>query len=257
MAELLVTGGTGVLGREAVPALRAAGHHVRVFSRRPGDGHVVGDLADGSGLAGALAGVEVVLHLASSHRRRVWETDVGGARRLAVGAREAGVGHLLVVSVPGADDVPYSYNRAKYAAEEVVAASGVPYTVLRATQFHPFLALLLQLVHRGPVLPVGRSWPLQPVDTGDVAAHLVELVAAGPAGGVRELGGPEVRDAADLARGYLAVRGGGRVLALPVPGPFGRAIRAGNMLPAADAPRGTVTWEQWLARTGGEHPYEV
>jgi uncharacterized protein YbjT (DUF2867 family) len=198
-----------------------------------------------------------VLHLASSPRREVWETDVGGTRRLAVAAREAGVGHLLLVSVPGADDVPYSYNHAKYAAEEVVAASGVPYTVLRATQFHPFLALLIELVHRGPVLPVGRGWPLQPVDAGDVAAHLVELVAAGPAGGVVEFGGPEVRDAADLARSYLAVRGGGRVLPLPVPGAFSRAVRAGGMLPAPDAPRGTVTWEQWLARTGGESPYEV
>src|SRR5918994_919124 len=184
MAELLVTGGTGVLGREAVPALRAAGHKVGVLSREPGDGDVVGDLSEpdaGARLGPALAGVETVLHLASSPRREVWETDVGGTRRLAVAAREAGVGHLLLVSVPGADDVPYSYNHAKYAAEEVVAASGVPYTVLRATQFHPFLALLLQLVHRGPVLPVGRGWPLQPVDTGDVAAHLVELVAAGPA----------------------------------------------------------------------------
>jgi uncharacterized protein YbjT (DUF2867 family) len=260
MAELLMTGGTGVLGREAVPALRAAGHQVRVLSREPGDGHVVGDLSDpsaGAGLGPALDGVEVVLHLASSPRKEVWETDVGGTRRLAVAAREAGVGHLLLVSVPGADDVPYSYNHAKFAAEEIVAAAGVPYTVLRASQFHPFLALLIELVHRGPVLPTGRGWPLQPVDCGDVAAHLVELVAAGPAGGVLEFGGPEVRDSADLARSYLAVRGGGRVLELPVPGAFSRAVRAGRMLPAPNAPRGTVTWEQWLARTGGDSPYEL
>src|SRR5918994_353296 len=197
MAELLVTGGTGVLGREAVPALRAAGHKVGVLSREPGDGDVVGDLSEpdaGARLGPALAGVETVLHLASSPRREVWETDVGGTRRLAVGAREAGVGHFLLVSVPGADDVPYSYNRAKYAAEEVVAAAGVPYTVLRATQFHPFLALLLQLVHRGPATccpprtpraapsPGSSGWP------GPVASSPTRSEAA--AGSPRRPGGP-------------------------------------------------------------------
>ena len=250
-----MTGGTGVLGREAVPALRAAGHRVRVLSREPGDGHVVGDLTEeDTGLGPALAGVEVVLHLASSPRREVWETDVGGTRRLVVAARAAGVRHLLLVSVPGADDVPYSYNHAKYAAEEIVAAAGVPYTVLRASQFHPFLSTLISVLHRGPVLPVGRGWKLQPVDAGDVADHLVELVAAGPAGRVVEFGGPEVRDAADLARSWLATRGGGRVLTLPVPGGFSRGVRAGGMLAAPDAPRGKLTWEEWLARTGGETP---
>jgi uncharacterized protein YbjT (DUF2867 family) len=260
MAELLVTGGTGVLGREAVPALRAAGHTVRVLSREPGDGHVVGDLSDPAAmprLAPALDGVETVLHLASSPRREVWETDVAGTRRLAVAARAAGVGHLLLVSVPGADDVPFSYNHAKFAAEEIVAAAGVPYTIVRASQFHPFVSTLISLLHRAPVLPVGRGWRLQPVDTGDVADHLVGLVAAGPAGRIVEFGGPEVRDAADLARSWLAARGGGRVLTLPVPGGFSRAVRAGGMLAAADAPRGKVTWEEWLARTGGETPYPI
>lgn len=257
MTEVLVTGGTGVLGRATVPALEAAGHRVRVLSRKPGAGHVVGDLTQGIDLGPALAGVEVVLHLASSPRRKVWETDVGGTRKLAVAAREAGVEHLLMVSVPGADDVPFSYNHAKYAAEEIVAAAGVPYTVVRPSQFHPFLSTLIELLHRSPVLLVGRGWKLQPVDTGDVADHLVELVAAGPIGRVVEFGGPEVRDAADLARSWLATRGGGRVLTLPVPGAFSRAVRAGGMLTPADAPRGKVTWEEWLARTGGETPYPV
>lgn len=258
MAEVLVTGGTGVLGREAVPALSAAGHRVRVLSRHPGDGRVVGDLVDGTGLGPALAGVEVVLHLASSPRSKVWETDVGGTRRLAVAAREAGVGHLLLVSVPGVEDVPYSYNHAKYAAEQIVAAAGVPYTVLRPSQFHPFISTLVDMLHHWPVLPVGRGWKVQPVDAGDVAEHLVELVAAGPTGRVVEFGGPEVRDAADLARGWLATRGDRRrVLTLPVPGAFSRGMRAGGMLAHPDAPRGKVTWEEWLARTGGETPYPV
>lgn len=256
MAEVVVTGGTGVLGRELVPALRAAGHGVRVLSRQPGEGAVVADLGSGTGLGPAVAGADVVVHLASAPRGDFWTVDVGGTRALAVAAREAGVGHLVYVSIPGVDRVPYAYYHAKYAAEQVVAAAGVPCTVLRATQFHPFAAALLTRVGRGPVLPVGAGWRFQPVDPGDVAAHLVERVGAGPAGGVVEFGGPEVLDVADLARGWLAARGGGgRVVPVPVPGGFSRAVRDGGLLAGPDAPRGTVTWARWLARTGGADPY--
>ena len=257
MAEVLVTGGTGVLGTALVPALRAAGHGVRVLSRTPGEGRVAGDLRTGTGLAEAVAGVDTVVHAASSPRRDTWVVDVAGTRRLAVAAREAGVGHLVYVSIPGVDKAPYPYYRVKYAAEQVIAAAGVPSTVLRATQFHPFVAALLAVAQKAFVLPVGAGWRVQPVDVDDVAAHLVERVGAGPAGGVVEFGGPEVRDAADLARAWLAARGaGGRVVELPVPGGFSKAVRQGALLPSPDAARGSVTWETWLARAGGaENPY--
>lgn len=247
MAEVLVTGGTGALGRVLVPALRAAGHGVRVLSRRPGEGRLAGDVATGAGLAAAVDGVDAVVHLASDPDGDYWTADVAGTRRVAVAAREAGVTHLVYVSIPGVDRVPHPFYRAKFAAEQVVEAAAVPYTILRATQFHGFLADLLARGRRGPVVPAGIGWSFQPVDTRDVAAHLTGLLAAGPAAGIVEYGGPEVLDSVALARSWLAARGGrGRVIPLPVPGKFTAAARAGDLLPAADAPRGTITWEQWL-----------
>lgn len=247
MAEVLVTGGTGVLGSKLVPALRSAGHTVRVLSRRPDDGRVVGDLTTGAGLAEAVRGAEVVVHAASAFGKALWATDVEGTRRLAVASREAGVGHLLYVSIPGVDRIPYGYYRAKHAAEEIVAASGVPYTVLRAAQFYPLIGWLLRTMHRTPLLVLPRDWRVQPVSVRDVAGHIVGLVAAGPANGIVEFAGPDTFEAADLARSWLSARGErGYVLPVPVPGGLSNAIRSGANLVGPDAPRGTGTWSEWI-----------
>jgi uncharacterized protein YbjT (DUF2867 family) len=217
---------------------------------------VVADLATGTGLGPAVKGVDTVLHLASASRGDAWTVDVAGTRALAVAAREAGVEHLVYVSIPGVDRVPYPFYRVKFAAEQVVRAAAVPWTVLRATQFHQLAATMLRRARRGPLLPVGIGWRFEPVDTGDVAAHLVDLVAAGPAGEVLEFGGPEVLDAVDVARSWLAAQGsGGRVVPFPIPGKFSAAVRAGGLLASPGAPRGTVTWGEWLARTGGPDVY--
>jgi uncharacterized protein YbjT (DUF2867 family) len=248
MAEVLVTGGTGVLGSKLVPALRAAGHSVRVLSRQPGEGRLVGDLGTGAGLAEAVSGAELVVHAASAGRGNSWATDVEGTRRLAVASRDAGVGHLLYVSIPGVDRIPYGYYRAKHAAEEIVAASAVPYTVVRASQFHPLIAVLLRTMHRGPVLAVPADWRVEPVAVRDVAEHLARRLAEPPAAAVEEFGGPETWVVADLARSWLASRAErGYVLPVAFPGGLSRAMRAGANLVPPTAPRGTMTWSAWLA----------
>lgn len=250
---VLVTGGTGTLGRHVVPLLRAAGLSVRVLTRhsRPSsdDGveYVTGDLLADVGAGPAVAGVHTVLHLAGSYKG-----DDEATRHLVRAAAEAGVRHLVAISVIGADTVPLGYLRTKLAAERIVAGSGVPFTLLRAAQFHDLALTMAKGMARLPVVPVPAGMRLQPVDARDVAARLAELALGEPAGRVPDLAGPAVHPVADLVRGYLAARGKRRpLLPVPLPGKAGRAYREGANLTVEGADQGVRTWEQFLAEQVG------
>ena len=265
MQPILVTGGTGTLGRLVVPRLRDAGHDVRVLSRHAragGDGieSVTGDLATGEGIDAAVAGAGVIVHCAGTARG-----DGDKARHLVRAASRAGARHLVFISVVGADRVPlagavdramFGYFGSKLDAERVVAGSGLPWTTLRATQFHDLALLTVWQLARLPVIPVPSGIRLQPVDTGEVAARLVELALGAPAGLVPDLAGPRIYEMAELVRGYLRAAGRRRViLPVRVPGAAARALRAGANL-APDRAVGRRTWEEFLAdRVGsGRHP---
>jgi uncharacterized protein YbjT (DUF2867 family) len=257
--RVLVTGGTGVLGRPTVQQLVAAGHDVRVLTRsgrpagpgpetRGGTGpvRVLGDLADRRGLSEALAGVDAVVHCATDPRR-ARAVDVAGTEGLIRAAHEAGgTPHLVFVSIVGVDRIPWSYYRAKHRAEELVSASGLPWTVQRATQFHPFVAQMLWQLARTPLMALPRGFRFQPVAATDLAARLVSHVHEGPAGHADALGGPQVLDLAYLARSWMQATGlRRRVLALPVPGRVSAAFRSGaNLCP--EHAGGTGSWEQFL-----------
>ncbi|MGC3858814.1 SDR family oxidoreductase [Micromonospora chersina] len=253
--RVLVTGATGRLGRVALPRLRDEGHTVRAVSRRArsdaGVEWVAADLATGEGLAAAVDGVEAVLHLASSPDRRTHQIDVLGTRRLVLAAGHAGVGHLVYVSIVGVDRVPLGYYRHKLAAEQVVAAGPVPWSVLRATQFPEFLDELLRSASRlGPVVG-DRAVLAQPVDPGEVAGRLTALLAAGPTGRIEEFGGPEVLRYDEAVRAWRAARGSRRpLLPVRIPGRLGRELRAGGLTTTA-TPTGTRTWADHLADTYG------
>ncbi len=245
--RVLVTGGTGLLGQRLVDPLQTAGHEVRLMSRRgAGPGGVRGDLASGRDLHQAGAGAEVVVHAASDPRGDFWQTDVAGTRRLVQAIDRGRLQHLVYVSIVGVDRIPYSYYRAKFAAEQVLLASGLPVTLLRVTQFHDFVDFLLDTARRGPVLPVPMGWRVQPVDVGEVAAHVAEVVGRPPAGGVRAFGGPEELSAADLARAGAAARApGAHVVATPVPGKLGAAFRDGAAV-TSGGDRGRRTYREHL-----------
>jgi uncharacterized protein YbjT (DUF2867 family) len=173
--------------------------------------------------------------------------DEEATRNLVRAASRAGVRHLVYISVIGADRVPLGWFKAKLGAERAVVDSGLPWTTLRAAQFHELALTVVQKMAMLPVIPVPGGLRFQPVDSREVAARLVELTLDEPAGLVSDLAGPKVYGMAELIRGYLRARGKHRLL-MPVrmPGKAGRAYRAGENLSLEGAAVGKRTWEEFL-----------
>jgi uncharacterized protein YbjT (DUF2867 family) len=255
-SRILVTGGTGTLGRHVVSRLRDAGATVRVLSRNAHDAadgveYVTGDLLKNEGIRAAVAGAGIIVHCAGGRKG-----DDEAAQNLVQAASQAGAQHLVYISVVGADRIPvvsavdramFGYFGFKLAAERIIAGSGVPWTTLRATQFHDLSLMVAEQLAKLPVIPVPAGVRFQPVDTGEVADRLVELALGAPAGLVPDMAGPQVHTMAGLLREYLRARGKRRLL-VPVrlPGQAARAVRAGaNLAPGRAV--GRRTWEDFLA----------
>lgn len=251
MQHILVTGGAGRLGRLVVKLLSEAGYRVRGMSRRscpgedwPGAEWTQADLVTGAGLEEAVQGMDVVVHTAGNGTRQV---EVEGTRRLLDAARQAGVSHVVYISIVGIDKVPYAYGNAKLACEDLIAHSGIPWSILRATQFHYLIDLVLHTLARLPlVMPLPTDLLLQPVAEEDVAGRLCEIVQAGPFGCLPDMGGPQVYTSRELARIWLKQRGRHRaIIPLWLPSKMFRALRqGGNTCPQQAT--GTVSWEAWL-----------
>ena len=254
--NVLVTGGTGALGREVVVALRAAGHRARVMSRRSGTGAdwVQADLANGKGLDAAVTDMEVVIHAATAAAQpwRIRSTDVTGTRRLMEAARRAHVKHFVYPSIVGMEGIAYPYYGAKLAAERIIAAGELPWSILRATQFHTLMEIFLGAFSRLPKLTaIPFSWQFQPVDTRDVAARLAEVATAPPGGRLADFGGPEVRTFESLAKSWLKARKLDKNLVdLAIPLKFSRQVAGGRLL-SPDHRDGKSTFEQYLVRRYG------
>jgi uncharacterized protein YbjT (DUF2867 family) len=250
-SSVLVTGATGTLGHRVVPEGADAGHKVRALSRRAHLGYTgvhweQGDLLTGEGLDVALDGIEVVVHCATQGTRG---KDVVSANNLIDAARRAGVSNIIYVSIVGIDRIPLPYYKAKLRVEEALAASGLGHTVVRVAQFHDLIAMMFSVQRFSPMLFAIRGVRFQPIDTRDVATHLVSLIDRGPAGRVADIAGPDVHEHTELGRMYLASRSSRRrVAALPVPGGIVAGLRSGaNLVP--ENPVGTTTFEQYLGQT--------
>jgi uncharacterized protein YbjT (DUF2867 family) len=254
--NVLVTGGTGALGREVVIDLRGSGHRVRVLSRKDGTGAdwVRGDLATGVGLDRAVADMDAIVHAATAAGQpwRLRATDVRGTRRLLEAAKRAHVKHLVYISIVGMEGVDYSYYKQKLAAEKIVREGIIPWSIFRATQFHTLMETFLGAFSKLPRLAaVPFGWQFQPLDTRDVAARLTDVVAGEPAGALPDFGGPEVRTFKSLAESWLKARHlNKRLVNLNVPLRFSRQFAEGRVL----APKhmdGKITFEQYLVRKYG------
>ncbi|WP_158235856.1 SDR family oxidoreductase [Deinococcus sp. UR1] len=249
MKTILVTGGSGVLGRALLPALEGRAD-VRVLSRHADSRPAFrpGDLQTGAGLAEALRGVDTVIHAASQPSRPQADIEMTGV--LLAAAREAGVRHVVYVSIVGCDRVQaFPYYRAKTHSEALVAAGGVPFTVVRATQFHEFVAFMLSRLTRVPLLPL-PGLPLQPVDVHAAAAQIAQVALDAPQGRAADLVGPQVLALPELARSWADATGA-RTRVLPVP-----AARRFTPLTRPDLGGVGRTWAQWLAQEAARpNPY--
>jgi uncharacterized protein YbjT (DUF2867 family) len=258
--RILITGGSGRLGRTIVPLLSAAGHSVRISSRVQRTGPdlrvscAVADLISGVGLKEAVADIDVIVH-AASNSRNAGAVDVEGTQRLLDVTRTAGVKHLLYVSIVGVDRIPFAYYQRKLAVERLIAESGAPFSILRATQFHSFVDLLLNEASRYPfMMPIPSGFVVQSVAVEEVAARLCSAVDDGPSGRLRDFGGPEVLPIEEVSTAWIDCRrpfAGPWAIPIYLPGKVAEAFRAGyNTCPDGD--RGTETWREWLKRSRNE-----
>jgi uncharacterized protein YbjT (DUF2867 family) len=251
--RILVTGGTGTVGKVVVQHLTEAGAQVRVLTRgRRSSGatdqarYVVGDVKTGEGVTEAVTGVDTIVAC----------TDP--VDRLVEAATGTGKPHLVYISIVGIDRVPFGYYQRKLADERLIADSGLPWTVLRATQFHDLVAAALRVLAAPPVMAVPAGWSFQPIDVHDVGTRLADLAQGEPAGRVPDIGGPQVLPVTELARRYLAALGKRRpVVSVSVPGRVARAYRSGDHL-APDRAVGTITFDRYLDElsAAGRQPYD-
>jgi uncharacterized protein YbjT (DUF2867 family) len=242
--RVAVAGGTGAVGRHVVDDLRERGHEVVVLARSTGI-----DLRTAAGLDQALVGVEVLIDVTSvgtSRRKAAVKFFSTVTRHLLEAEARAGVGHHVALSIVGVDEVGLGYYQGKVAQERAIADGPVPWTVLRATQFHEFATQMVERAAVGPFVLVPRMRS-QPVAAREAAAVLVDLALGAPAGRTPDLAGPRVQEMPDLVRRLvLALSARKRVVAVSVPGRSGRAMRSGALVPDTAGPRGTQTFDDWL-----------
>jgi uncharacterized protein YbjT (DUF2867 family) len=248
--RIAVAGGTGLVGRPLVAALEGAGHEAVALSRSNGI-----DLLSGEGLVDALFGVDSVIDVTNTPKFTPEETVAffgAVTEHLLQAEREAGVGHHVELSIVGLDRVQGNAHYAgKRRQEELVQAGPVPWTIVRATQFHDFAGMVVSWTRRDDSALVPPLL-VQPVAIDDVVELLVE-VASGPHGqGRLEIAGPKTEDLVDMARRSLAARGESVELIPTWRGSFSDDMAGEVLLPGDEARIASTTFDQWLASQGAD-----
>jgi len=246
--KIVIIGGSGLIGKKLVKNLRQRGHKVVAASPSSGVNTLTGE-----GLAEALAGASVVVDVANSpsfEDKAVLEFFETSGRNLLAAEAAAGVGHHIALSVVGTDRLLASgYFRAKMAQENLIKASAIPYTIVRATQFFEFVGAIAQSATDGQTVRLPPAL-MQPIVSDDVAAALAEIAVAEPLNGTVELAGPEPIQMDELVRRYLSANRDARKVTTDVQaGYFGTAVNDQSLIPG-DHPRlGPTRFEDWLSRS--------
>lgn len=246
--KITVIGGSGLIGKKLVTILRAQGHDVLAASPSSGVNALTGE-----GLAQALAGAEVVVDVANSPSFEdgpVMEFFTTGGRNLLAAEAAAGVKHHVALSVVGTERMQASgYFRAKLVQEELIRAAGIPYTLVRATQFFEFVGAIAQSGGSGETVRLPPAL-MQPIVSDDVAAALAEVAVEAPLGGTVDLAGPEPIRMDELARRHLKAHGDPRpVEADPSASYFGTPVDDRSLVPLAAHRVGPTRFDDWLRRT--------
>jgi uncharacterized protein YbjT (DUF2867 family) len=265
MSLVLVTGGTGHLGKDLVDRLVRGGHQVRLFARsrreRSDVEWAIGDLATGEGLPTALRGVQTVINAATHSPvaqrggfrpidffKSPSDVDAEGTRRLLDLSQQASVQHFFHVSIVGLDDATLPYARVKLAGERMVRQSALSWSLVRAMPFYYLLENMFAGLAWFPVWPVPKT-VCNPVDTSDVADYLVRCAFDGGRGERAEIGGPEDLSLVDLARQYQQARGMHRPI---MPIHLADRTARGMGFVVSRGVRGMLTWREWLGRRFAE-----
>jgi uncharacterized protein YbjT (DUF2867 family) len=246
--KIVVIGGSGLIGTNLVNRLRDKGHEVVAASPNSGVNTITGE-----GLTEALAGAQVVVDVANSpsfEDKAVLDFFQTSGRNLLAAEAAAGVGHHLALSVVGADRLPESgYLRAKMAQEKLIKASGIPYTILRSTQFFEFIGRIAESAAEGDVIRLSPAL-LQPIAADDVAAALADLTVGSPLNGTVEVAGPDGCPLDKLARSFLSARGDKRQVIADVQARYYGTELDDRSLTPGDHPRlGSTHFEEWLSRS--------
>ncbi|SCG77443.1 SDR family oxidoreductase [Micromonospora humi] len=242
--KIAVLGGTGLIGSQAVAVLREHGHEAVPLS--PSNGV---DLLTGEGLDAGLKGADVALNLTNSPTFDEKSADFfrTSMENLLAAAQREQIGHLVILSIVGVDQVPDPYYRAKVLQEEVLAAGPVPYTIVRATQFFEFIGAIMSWTSDDDTVRLPAT-PVQPMASADVAKAVARAAVGAPRNGIQNVGGPEVLRLDEWGRAALAATGDTRTVVVdPTAGIFG--VVPGDVLTAPqDAVLATTSYRQWLAR---------
>lgn len=243
--KIVVIGGSGLIGKKLVSRLRQNGHEVVAASPDSGVNTITGE-----GLADALAGVQVVVDVANApsfEDRAVLEFFQTSGRNLLAAEAAAGVGHHVALSVVGADRLPDSgYLRAKVAQEELIKASGIPYTILRSTQFFEFLGGIAQSATVGQTVRLSPAL-FQPIAADDVVTVLADVAVGAPVNGTIEVAGPEPLPLDQLVRRFLSASQDARqVIADAHARYFGAELNDQSLAPGEGPRLGPTRFDDWL-----------
>ena len=246
--RIVVIGGTGLIGSKTIPILRQGGHDVVAASPNTGVNTITGQ-----GLTEAMAGTQVVIDLANSpsfEDRAVLEFFETSGRNLLGAEAVAGVRHHVALSVVGTDrSLDTGYFRAKVAQEKLIATSGIPYTIIRSTQFMEFLGGIAAAATDGNVVKVSPGL-FQPIAADDIAPIVAEVALAAPRNGIVEIAGPERAPFNELVARYLKAVGDPRtVVRDPEARYFGGRVEERSLVPLGDARLGRIGLDEWLRRS--------